>query len=50
MICAGFEWVAKCIFSPCRRCFNDPDAQYARPRPDIPFTSATSDGLYYSIV
>ena len=48
MIYAGFEWIAKCIFSPCRRYFNDPDAQYARPV--ITFTSATSDGLYYSIV
>ena len=53
MIYAGMEWVAKCVFSPCRRCFNDPNAEYARPNimdTDVPFTSATSGGLYYSIV
>jgi hypothetical protein len=48
MIYAGIVSIAKCIFSPCRRYFNDPDARYARP--DIAFTSGTSGELYYSIV
>lgn len=48
MIYAGIVSLAKCIFSPFRRCFNDPTAQYSRP--DITFTSGTSGELYYSIV
>lgn len=50
MIYAGIVAFAKCIFTPCRRYFNDPDAQYARPDVNVTFTSGTNGVLYYSIV
>ena len=48
MIYAGLRSLFMCVLSPIRRCFNDPDAPYARPVVD--FTLGTNGELYYSIV
>jgi hypothetical protein len=48
MIYTGLRSLVVCIFSPIRRCFNDPDAPYTRPCAN--FTLGTNGELYYSIV
>ena len=48
MLYSGLSSLIKCILSPIRRCFNDPNAPYVRPTVD--FTLGTNGELYYSIV
>ena len=48
MIYAGLTSIVKFIFSPIRRCFNDPDTPYTRPVVDS--TLGMNGELYYSIV
>ena len=45
---AGLASIFKFIFSPIRRCFNDPDTPYARPA--VETTLGMNGELYYSIV
>ena len=48
MIYAGLTSIVKFIFSPIRRCFNDPDSPYTRPTAES--TLGMNGELYYSIV